>query len=53
MKTIEKWGCIWKVTEYTINNPELIHKNRMHLECIESKNEVYPVGSVQDFAKIE
>lgn len=53
MKTMKKWNCTWKVTEYTTDNPELFYKTRLHLECIESNNEYYPVGSTMDFAKTE
>lgn len=51
METKELFNCIWKVTEYTTDNPELFYKTRLHLECIESHNEVYPVGSEMDVAK--
>lgn len=51
MKTVKKWGCVWEVSEYTTDNPNLFYKDRMLLKCIESNNELYPVGSVLEFAK--
>ena len=53
MTTKEIFNCTWKVTEYTTNNPNLIHKTRLHLECIKSNNAFYPVGATMDVAKPE
>lgn len=46
---IERWGCIWKVTYFIADDPELFYKKRVHLECTESNNECFPVGSTMTF----
>lgn len=50
METKNWFNCIWRVERYITDNPDLIFPARVRLTCIESHNEVYPVGAVIDCA---